>query len=419
MERKELMSLTYLDLQNEVKRRATRNQSGTQFNSAVKNLINMALLRIANETPWRALRRTDTITTDGEYSTSTVTTVLDSTTWTSAAGTASLWLTSANARKGRRIKITGSSGGSRKLFRINTITANDILTTEQGYDVTGASALSYTILGREDYTLPAQCGRNAIIWHEGFGFPFAMRFVTDREFFDSRTDFDQGDTPTIYRMWEEDWVLEQPKAASVVQISSSDSGDTATVTVHGIVSDFPDFETIVTNGTTTVNGLKSFTHIERITKNASTVGRITATSDSTNTTLAVLPVGDTMAGLKYKHIQVFPPPDVAYVLNVWYYKDPARLVDDTDIHELGAEFDEVIVLLATSKLQAEQSKKDVETFFTLYDRELKILRRKNTDKIDWLPRLQRPRNSSFGNPRLARNLTFSQIGSKFGPSSRF
>jgi len=410
------MSLTFKDLQDEVKRRATRDQSGTQFDTPVKNLINMALIRIANESPWRALRRTDTIDTDGEYTTGTVTTVKDSKSWT---GASTVWLTSANARVGRRVKITGSNAASRKLFRIATITADTTLTTEQNYDVTGASSLAYNILGREDYTLPPQTGRLAIIWHEGFGYPFAMRFVTDREFYDSQTDFDNADTPTIYRMWTEDWILEQPKAASVVQISSSDSGDTATITVHGIVSDFPDFETIVTNGTTTVNGLKSFTRVDRITKNASTDGRITVTANSANTTLATIPVGDTQAGLQYKHIQIFPAPDTTYVLNVWYYKDPARLVDDTDIHELGSDFDEVIVLLATSKLQAEQSKKDVETFFTLYNAELKILRRKNADKLDWLPRLQRPRNSSFGNPRLARNLTFAQVGAKFGPSSRF
>ena len=411
------MSLTFKDMQDEVLRRATRDQGGTQFNAAAKNLINMALIRIANESPWRALRRTDTLETEGEYTTGTVTTVKDSKSWTGAGSTA--WLTSANARVGRRLKITGSSAGSRKLFRIATITADTTLTTEQAYDVTGASSLAYNILGREDYTLPPQTGRLAMIWHEGFGYPFPMRFVTDREFFDSRTDFDNGDTPTIYRMWTEDWILEQPKAASVVQISSSDSGDTATITVHGTVSDFPDFETIISNGTTTVNGTKSFTKIDRITKNASTDGRITVTANSTNTTLAILPVGDTSAGLQYKHIQIFPAPDITYVLNVWYYKEPARLVDDSDIHELGADFDEVIVLLATSKLQAEQSKDDVKSFFALYNAELKILRRKNADKLDWLPRLQRPRTSSFGNPRLARNLTFSQIGSRYGPSSRY
>ena len=412
------MSLTFLDLQNEVKRRSIRDQAGTQFDTAVKNLINMALIRIANETPWRALRRTETLETDGPYSTGTVTTVLDSKSWT---GSGTSWLTSANARVGRRLKITGSTSASRKLFRIATITADTTLTTDVAYDVTGASTLAYKILGREDYTLPAQCGRIAMIWHEGLGYPYPMKFVTDREFFDAQTDFDNSDTPTIYRMWTEDWILEQPKAASVLQLSSSSSSDISIdVMVHGIVSGYPDFEKITTNasnGTTTTNGLKSFTKVDRITKDASTVGRLTLTANSANATVAVIPTGDTQAGLQYKHIQIFPTPDETYLLNVWYYKDPARLVEDEDIHELGSDFDEVIILLATSKLQAEQSKADVTNFFALYNAELKILRRKNADKLDWLPRLQRP-NTNSSNQKFTRNLTYSQIGSKFGPSSR-
>lgn len=414
------MSLVFGDLQDEVKRRATRDQGGTQFDTAVKNLINLAILRIANEAPWRSLRRTDTITTDKEYSTGTVTTVADSKTWT---GSGTSWLTSANARVGRRVKITGSTSASRKLFRIATITADTTLTTEQDYDVTGAAGLSYKILGREDYTLPAQCGRVAMIWHEGFGYPYPMRYVTDREFFDSQTDFDASDTPEIYRMWTQDWVLEQPKAGSVMRIASSASADTSKdVTIFGIVGGYPDFEKITTNGsngTTAVSGSKTFTKVERVTKDATTTGRITVDANSANTTIAVIPVGDTLGGLHYKHIQVFPPPDAAYILNVWYYKDPARLVDSDDVHELGPDFDEVIILLATARLQAEQSKQDVDKFFSLYRDEMKILRRKNADKLDWLPRLQRPKDSAYGNSRISRHLTFSQIGSKYGPSARF
>lgn len=418
------MSLTFKDLQDEVKRRATRDQAGTQFDTAVKNLVNMSLLRIANEAPWTALRSTAIIETDKPYTTGTVTTTKDSKTWT---GSGTTWTTSANARKGRRIKVTNSGTGtgsaSSILFKIDTITSDTVLTTERAYDVNGDSTFTYRILGREDYTLPAQCGRPALIWHEGFGYPYAMRYVTDREFFDSGTDFDENDTPTMYRMWAEDWVLEQPKTASVLRIASSASADTSVdVMIHGIVSGYPDFEKITTNssdGTTAVSGSKSFTRVDRVTKDASTTGRITVDANSANTTIAVIPTGDSLGGLHYKHIQIYPPPDATYILNVWYYKDPARLVNDEDVHELGPDFDEVIILLATSKLQAEQSKADVDKFFALYNAELKILRRKNADKLDWLPRLHKPRQSSFNSPRVARHLSFSQIGAKYGPSSRF
>ena len=77
------------------------------------------------------------------------------------------------------------------------------------------------------------------------------------------------------------------------------------------------------------------------------------------------------------------------------------------------DFDEAIVLLATAKLQGEESKRDVTTFFTMFQDEIKVLRRKNVDKLDWLPRLQSPART--GSPRFHSQAKFSQAGSKFGP----
>ena len=47
---------TFIDLVNEVKRRATRDQGGTQFDTAIKNVVNTSLFRVAREAPWRQLR---------------------------------------------------------------------------------------------------------------------------------------------------------------------------------------------------------------------------------------------------------------------------------------------------------------------------------------------------------------------------
>lgn len=410
------MSFTFLDLQTEVKRRATMNQAGTTFDSAVKNGINLSLIRIANEAPWMALRRTGRIATNGDYSTGTVSVTADSTTWT---GSSTVWRTTANATKGRRIKITSS--GSRKLYTIDEIASDTSLTTVESYDSSTASSLNYTILGQELYTLPIQTGRPAILWHEEFGYPFPMAYVTDREFFDSNLDFSNSDIPTHYRMWGEDWVINQPKAASVMRISSSSSSDTSIdVVIFGTVSGYPDFETITTNasnGTTAVSGSKSFTTVERIVKSASSVGRITVDADSANTTIGVLPVGDTTGGIQYKKVQLWPPPQSTYQINVWYYKDPYRLVNDNDIHELGQDFDEIIIALTVAKLKGEQSQKEMDKFFAFFKDEIKILRRKNADRLDWLPRLQRPGAGAFSKGRLHKTLTYGQIGSFYGPSA--
>lgn len=407
--------MTFADLYGEVKRRATRDQGGTAFDTAAKNLVNFSLIRIANEAPWTALRRTGTVTTSGDYSTGTVTTVLDSKTWT---GSSTLWRTTANATKGRRIQITGSTSGSRKLFTIDQIASDTSLTTVQAYDVTGDAGLSYKILGQELYTLPIQTGRPAILWHEEFGYPMAMDYITDRQFFEHELDFSVSDIPTHYRMWGEDWVINQPKAASVMRVTSSSASDTdVNVTIFGTVSGYPDFETINSNGTSAISGAKSFTTVERIVKDSTSVGRITVDADAANTTIAVMPVGDTSAGVQYKKIQLWPPPESTYTINVWYYKDPYRLVSDYDVHELGQDFDELIIALATAKLEGEQSKSDADKFFAFYKDELKILRRKNADRLDWLPRLQRPGASSMNKSRLHKTLSFNQIGPYFGQAS--
>lgn len=54
---------TFKDLQDEVKRRALRNQAGTEYDEEIKNLLNTSLLRISREAKWRTLRRKTKFTT--------------------------------------------------------------------------------------------------------------------------------------------------------------------------------------------------------------------------------------------------------------------------------------------------------------------------------------------------------------------
>lgn len=412
------MSMTFKEITDEVKRRATRNQGGSNFDVASDTLVNGSLTMIANEAHWRALRRKEKFSTVGENTTGTVTTVKDSTTWTLS----SLNPLTAGIDVGRRVKITGTSSGSSKLFEIESMTATTLVTTE-AYDVTGASGLSFKIMGQEVYNLPIQTSKVGMIWHEEFGYPFRLRYITDIEFFQRQLDFDNSDTPELYRMWGEDWVIDQPRAASVLTVSSSSSADQAKkITVFGTVSGYPDREEIITNasdGTTAVAGLKSFSKVERISKEASLTGRVTVTADSANTTVAVLPTGNTTAGILYKKISVYPPPTTANVFTVQFYKEPYRLTEDSDIHELGGDFDELLIELSVSKLQADQSKKDADTFFAYYSNQLKILRRKNADKLDYLPTRQRPYSTSKSFSGQHRYLGFNQLGSKYGPSGRF
>lgn len=331
------MSLTFSDLQNEVKRRATRDQAGTEFDTAIKNVINSSLFRIGKDALWKNLRRTTTIT---------------------------------------------------------------------------------TVASTEAYNLPPQVSDRFFMWHEEYGYPFVMNYIPEQKFLSLNVDRDTTGTPTHYRTWTTDMILAQPSAASVITIASSSTADTNIgVTVFGIVSGYPDSEVITTNasnGTTATAGSKSFTSVDRIVKNASTAGRITATSNATAVTVSVLPVGDTTAAIMFRKVKLYPVPSSAFTMNVYYYKDMYRLVNDGDVHELGQDFDEAVILLSTAKINFETNQDEGVKFFELYKDEIRSLRKDNVDKIDWFPKLGR-QGDSMSDPMVHSQLSFRQVGANYGP----
>src|SRR5882672_11647535 len=100
------MAFAFSDLQVEVKRRATKNQGGTTFDTGIKNMINTSMWRVAREARWRSLRRTATFNTITTYTTGTgACTVTNSS--KSVTVTGATFLTD-DIRIGRYIKFTGS-----------------------------------------------------------------------------------------------------------------------------------------------------------------------------------------------------------------------------------------------------------------------------------------------------------------------
>ncbi len=408
------MAYNFKDLQDEVLRRSTREQGGTQFVTATKNAINFALLRIAREAKWRSLRRTGKFETIATYTTGsgggTFTNASKAVTMTGAT-----FLTD-DIQPGRRVSLQGSS----TKYTIDTVTGETTLTLTKAYGGTTISGTgTYSILGQETYNLPIQSNHRVFLWHEEYGYPLPLTYLTEQGFLKSISDNTVEDTPLYYRMWGENMVIAQPKQAGVVTLSSSSSNDTnVSVVVFGDVSGYPDSETITANGTTAVPGSKSFTNIDRIVKTATSVGRLTLTSDSANTTVAVLPVGDTTAGIMYSKVSLYPLPNTVFPMNAYYYKTPYRLVSDTDVHELGMDFDELIISLATSRIAYENNKSEGDDFSVEFRRELSSLKKTNADKIDWAPTLQRGMRSR-GFPTVGGRLLYSQVGSQYGPRGRF
>jgi hypothetical protein len=259
--------------------------------------------------------------------------------------------------------------------------------------------------------LPVQVTHRCFLWHEDFGYPYRMNYIQDQEFIGMGIDRSETGTPTHYRMWGADSIIQQLKAASVVSIVSSSASDTAvSVTVYGTVSGYPDQETITSNGTNAVNGSKSFSSVDRIVKNAASVGRITVTGNTATTTLAVLPVGDTTDGIVYRKVQLYPLPDAVFPINVYYYKDVYTLVNDNDVHEFGPDFDEAIACLASSKIQLETGQTEGTNFYQLYQDEIKSLKKTNVDKIDYASMLKRGGQSNRFDPMIAPTLSYRQTG---------
>lgn len=412
------MALTFLDLQGEVKRRATRDQAGTEFDTETQNAINLSLLRVAREAPWRALRRAGYFTTVDSYTTgsgaASVTASSKSVTVTGAT-----FLTD-NVVIGRRIKFSGSS----KYFTIRTITGETTLTLDVAFDGTTSTTNTYEILPQEVYNLPVQCNPTRFfMWHNAYGYPYQVQYVTEQDFRKFNITDTNINIPISYRIWGQDTIVEQPLQGSVMRVYSSASGDTSkSITVFGTVSGYPDYEIITTNssnGTTATSGSKTFTSVDRVTKDSSTTGRITVDANSANTTIAVLPVGDISNTIMYSHVALYPLPNDVYDMNIQYYKDPYFLVNDGDVHELGGEFDEAIILLALTKVRYSQSiNEDGDRMIALYQDEIKSLRRTNMDKIDQLEVLKRPSQSGPNNLLAHRNLAYVQLGGMYGPSTR-
>lgn len=149
-----------------------------------------------------------------------------------------------------------------------------------------------------------------------------------------------------------------------------------------------------------------------------TLTRATGSGDSSITfslsqqqsiTIGVLPVGLTTTGPMYAKIQVYPLPNSVFPINVYYYKLPYQLVNSGDVPEIGSDFAEAIILLASAKMKAEQNQtQDAQNFMAMYQDEIKSLRTTNLDKIDWKMVLKIPGEDS--NDQFTGGLRFSQIG---------
>lgn len=401
-------------IQGEIKSRALRNQSGVEFDEEIKNLANSSLLRVAREAKWRQLRRKAYFDTKASYTSGTnFVSVTNSSTAFSLISTAcDLWTDKIEV--GRRVSF-GTSGW---YYTIRAINSNTNGVIDLAYRGTTATRTTYEIYPQEEYNLPVQVDHRAFLWHEDFGSPFRMHYIPDQTFLDTGVDLVQKGTPTHYKMWGENYVMAQPPTATPLTITLSSTTDIGVeVTVFGQVAGYPRSEKVAWNTSANTNTAYEFESVERVSKDSNTVATITILSSRGSYTVAVLPAGDATDNIKYSKVQIYPLANRVFPINVFYYKDPYKMVNDGDIHELGENFNEAIILLSVAKIKYQDSQTEGDVWFKLYEDEIKNLKKTNVDKIDWLPTLQRP-NQGRTNPYVTKSLLFSQVGSNYGPASR-
>ena len=270
--------LTFAQLQAEVKRRSTRDQGGSTFTDAIKNVINTSLFRIGRDSCWRVLRRQTYFNTQTSYTTGTgaVSVTANSANFSVVGAT---FLTD-QVQIGRQVKF----GTDSTYYTIRTITSETAGTLDRLYGGTTSTTTSYQIMPTEQYNLPIQVNpQRDFLWHNAYGYPMQMDYATEQDFRSYNVNDVIVAKPLMYRMWNQDMTLKQLTQPSVIRVVSSSASDTTkNITIFGTVSGYPDYEIIVTNGTTPASGSKSFSYVERIVKDASTVGRITVDANSGN-----------------------------------------------------------------------------------------------------------------------------------------
>jgi len=405
---------TYKDIQDEIKRRALRNQSGTEYDEEIKNIANTSLLRIAREAKWRQLRRKTHFDTITSYTSGTgyMTVTQSSSTFTLSTTAGSFWTDKIEI--GRKINF-GTSSWDYTIRTFSTATSGTIDILYRG---TTSTATTYEIYPQEQYNLPVQVDHRCILWHEDYGYPFRMYYIPDQTFIDAGVNLVEKNVPTNYRMWGENTAMAQPTTASPLVVTLTSTTDAAVeVTIAGKVAGYPHYEKLKVSTGTTSNTAYEFDSVERVSKDSNTAATITITDSRSGYTVAVLPAGDTTESIKYSKVQVYPLPNRVFPIHVFYYKDPYKMVNDDDIHELGHKFNEAIVLLSVAKIKYQDSQSEGDKWLDMYNDEIKSLKKTNVDKIDWLPILERP-NQGRTDPFVTKSMQYKQAGAYFGPSTR-
>lgn len=161
---------------------------------------------------------------------------------------------------------------------------------------------------------------------------------------ESQADWHDGTTDEVDRFMLTgiSKVKAQPETPATVTVTSAGTASaTQSLIITGVSSGVPVSETLSSGSSwTTLTSTNTFEVIEDITKvGAGWAHALTITCGAT--TILTLPA--TELGIQYRMLELVETPTSAQTILYRFYKEPRQLVNDNDVPDLPAQFDDILV----------------------------------------------------------------------------
>jgi len=234
----------------------------------------------------------------------------------------------------------GDTGTTRTLVQNGLNNANRLRATQERWTwMKWDSPVTFsTVIGKEVYPLHQEFFRPYYFWNQTQA-DFIQEH-NDSTLASSRTDPNVDTGPALkFKVLGRTEVQNQPLAASVIAVTSSNGADNGavSVTLRGDTVDGVRSETITAGSSGTV----SFTKILKVTKVGTWVGTMTLTSDSGTTT--VLKLFPEEAGRSYLQIQFLAAPSEIDIVEYGFYRQPYTMSADNDRPDVPTPFEDLLV----------------------------------------------------------------------------
>jgi len=161
---------------------------------------------------------------------------------------------------------------------------------------------------------------------------------------ESQADWHDGTTDEVDRFMLTgiSKVKAQPETPATVTVTSAGTAAaTQSLIITGVSNGVPVSETLSSGGSwTTLTSTNTFEVIEDVTK-VGTGWAHTLTVTCGTTTILTLPA--TELGIQYRMLELVETPTSAQTLLYRFYKEPRQLVNDNDVPDLPAQFDDILI----------------------------------------------------------------------------